>query len=79
MAIAYVLIKCDLGCDEQIIKELKPLSEVKEVNGTFGAYDMIVKVESDLFETLKETITWKIRHLDHVRSTMTLMGIDGQE
>jgi len=79
MAIAYVLIKCDLGCDEQIIKDLKPLSDVKEINGTFGAYDMIVKVESDLYENLKEIITWKIRHLDHVRSTMTLMGIEGQE
>ena len=78
MAIAYVLIKCDLGCDEQIIKDLKPLSDVKEINGTFGAYDMIVKVESDLYENLKEIITWKIRQLDHVRSTMTLMGIEGQ-
>jgi len=79
MAIAYVLIKCDLGCDEQIIKDLKPLSDVKEINGTFGAYDMIVKIESDLYENLKEIITWKIRQLDHVRSTMTLMGIEGQE
>jgi len=79
MAVAYVLIKCDLGCDEQIIEELKPVSDVKEINGTFGAYDMIVKVESDLYETLKEIITSKIRKLDHVRSTMTLMGIEGQE
>jgi len=79
MAIAYVLVKCDLGCDEQIIKDLKPLSDVKEINGTFGAYDMIIKVESDLYETLKEIVTWKIRKLDHVRSTMTLMGIEGQE
>jgi len=79
MAIAYVLVNCELGYEEQIIKELKSLSSVKEVNGTFGAYDILVKVESDLYETLRETITWKIRHLDHVRSTMTLMGIEGQE
>jgi len=79
MSIAYVLIKCDLGCDEQIIEELKPLSDVKEINGTFGAYDMIVKVESDLYETLREIITSKIRQLDHVKSTLTLMGIEGQE
>jgi len=74
-----VLVNCELGYEEQIIKELKSLSSVKEVNGTFGAYDILVKVESDLYETLKETITWKIRNLDHVRSTMTLMGIEGQE
>jgi len=79
MTIAYVLVNCKLGYEEQTIQELKSLSDVKEVNGTFGAYDIIAKVESDLYETLRETITWKIRNLDHVRSTMTLMVIEGQE
>ncbi len=79
MAIAYVLINCDLGHEEQIIEELKHLSDVKEVNGTFGAYDILVKVESVEPETLREIITWKIRKLDRVRSTLTLMGIQGQE
>ncbi len=79
MATAYVLIVCDLGYEEQIIEELKHLSDVKEVHGTFGAYDIIAKVESDQTNTLKETITWKIRKLDKVRSTLSLMGIEGQD
>ncbi len=79
MAIAYVLINCDLGYEEQIIEELKHLSDVKEVHGTFGAYDILTKVESDEPDTLKETITWKIRKIDRVRSTLTLLGIEGQE
>ncbi len=79
MVTAYVLINCDLGYEEQIIEELKHLSDVKEVHGTFGAYDIIAKVESDQTNTLKETITWKIRKLDKVRSTLSLMGIEGQD
>jgi len=79
MPTAYVLIVCDLGYEEQIIKELKHLSDVKEVHGTFGAYDILAKLESDEPNTLKETITWKIRKLDKVRSTLTLMGIEGQD
>ncbi len=79
MATAYVLIVCDLGYEEQIIKELKHFSDVKEVHGTFGAYDILAKLESDEPNTLKETITWKIRKLDKVRSTLTLMGIEGQD
>jgi len=79
MVTAYVLITCDLGYEEQIIEELKHLSDVKEVHGTFGAYDIIAKVESDQTNTLKETITWKIRKLDRVRSTLSLMGIEGQD
>jgi len=76
---AYVLINCDLGSEGQIIEELKHLSDVKEVHGTFGAYDILAKVESDQTTTLRETIMWKIRKIDRVRSTLTLMGIGGQE
>ena len=76
MTTAYVLINCDLGFEEQIIEELKHLSDVKEVHGTFGAYDILAKVESDQVATLRETIMWKIRKIDKVRSTVTLMGIE---
>ena len=79
MVTAYVLINCDLGYEEQIIEELKHLSDVKEVHGTFGAYDILAKVESDQVNTLRETITLKIRKLDRVLSTLTLMAIEGQE
>ncbi len=79
MATSYVLINCDLGSEEQIIEELKHLSDVKEVHGTFGAYDILAKVESANVKTLRETLMWKIRKIDKVRSTLTLMGIEGQE
>jgi len=79
MAIAYVLINCNLGYEEQIIEELKHLSDVKEVHGTFGVYDILAKVESDQITTLRETITWKIRKIDKVRSAITLMSIEDQD
>ncbi len=79
MATAYVLINCDLGYEEQIIEELKHISDVKDVHGTFGAYDILAKVESANVENLRETISWKIRKLDRVRSTLTLMVIEDQE
>jgi len=77
MATAYVLINCDLGYEEQIIEELKHISDVKEVHGTFGVYDILAKVESDAVEKL-ETITLKIRKIPKIRFTLTLMGIEGQ-
>ncbi len=78
MAEAYVLINCEIGSEEKVIEELKTIDDVKEVHGTFGAYDILAKVESDQVETLRETITWKIRKIDKIRSTLTLMGIEGQ-
>ncbi len=79
MTTAYVLINSDLGYEEESIEELKHLSDVKEVLGTFGAYDIIAKVESANVENLRETITWKIRKLNRIRSTLTLMVTDDQE
>ena len=78
MAEAYVLINCEIGSEEKVITELKTIDGVKEVHGTFGAYDVLAKVESEQVETLRETITWKIRKIDKIRSTLTLMGIEGQ-
>ncbi len=78
METAFVLVNCDLGSEEAIIDDLKHIESVKEVHGTFGAYDIIAKIESPEREKLKETITWNIRKLEHVRSTLTLMGIQGQ-
>ena len=78
MATAYVLINSELGSEEEIIKQLKELEGVTEVHGTFGAYDILSKIESSSVESLRETITWKIRKIDKIRSTLTLMGIDGQ-
>ncbi len=79
MTIAYVLISCDLGFDVEIIDEIKQVEDVKEVRGVFGAYDILVKLESANVETLRETIMWKIRKLNRVRSTLTLMVTEGQE
>ena len=73
-----MLINCDLGSEEFVISELKLIEGVVEVHGTFGAYDILAKVEAGLVEKLRETITWKIRKIGKIRSTLTLMGIEGQ-
>ena len=78
MAEAYILINCEIGSEEQGITALKTVDGIKEVHGTFGAYDILAKIESAQVEDLRETITWKIRKIDKIRSTLTLMGIEGQ-
>ena len=79
MTIAYVLISCDLGFDAEIVDEIKQVKDVKEVRGVFGAYDILVKLESANAEILRDTIIWKIRKLNRVRSTLTLMTMEGLE
>ena len=78
MAKAYVLINCDLGSEDKIISDVRKLEHIKDAVGTFGAYDMVAKVEAETSEQLRETVTWKIRKMDKVRSTLTLMEVMGQ-
>ena len=46
METAYVLINCDLGSEDAILDSLKHMNSVKEVHETFGAYDIIAKVQN---------------------------------
>ena len=84
MSTAYILINSDLGTDVSIIEYLnKTLSEEKdiqfEVDGVYGVYDIIVKLTSENGETLRGIITNKVRKIDHVQSTLTMMVIDEQD
>ena len=78
MAEAYVLVNCDLGAEEEIISGLKQIEQVKDVHGTFGAYDITAKLEAETTDKLREAITWKIRKMDKIRSTLTLTVVEGQ-
>ena len=73
VTIAYVLIKSDLGAEQKVIDELEKIEQVLKVDRTFGDYDMVVKMESEHIEKIRETISWNIKKLDKVRSTLTLV------
>ncbi len=78
MDTAFILVNCDLGSEESVIDELKHIESVKEVHGTFGAYDIIAKIADTNRDKVRDTIIWGIRKIPHVRSTLTLVGIPGQ-
>lgn len=82
--IAYVLLNSDLGSDATIISKVKEIldseSSIKyEVQGVYGVYDIILKISSDSADNLRSVITNKIRKIDKVQSTLTMMVIEEQE
>jgi DNA-binding Lrp family transcriptional regulator len=77
MPMAFVLINADLGAEEELLKSLRNLEFVRDVYVVYGVYDIIARVEADTMEKVKETITWKIRRLDRVRSTLTMIVVEG--
>ncbi|MGI0046696.1 MAG: Lrp/AsnC ligand binding domain-containing protein [Nitrosotalea sp.] len=84
MPTTYILINSDLGSDMEIIKQIKGIldkeSSVKyEVQGVYGVYDILVKITADSMDHLRGIITNKIRKIDKVYSTLTMMVIEEQE
>jgi DNA-binding Lrp family transcriptional regulator len=76
MSVSYVLINVEPGSEEEVLKEVRKVPNVKECHRIYGIYDMIAKVEADSMDGLKEIIAWKIRRLPGVRSTVTTMVIE---
>lgn len=79
MKTAYVLINCELGSEEKIYTQLKAVSKIKETNEVFGAYDIVTKIEAATVDAIKDIIATKIRGIDRIRSTLTLMGNEKEE
>ncbi|MCS7126410.1 MAG: Lrp/AsnC ligand binding domain-containing protein [Aigarchaeota archaeon] len=78
MPSAFVLINTEIGAEEEILQELKKIINVKEAYVVYGVYDIIAKVEAENMDKLKEIISWKIRRLDKVRSTLTMLVVSGE-
>ncbi len=73
---AFVLINVESGAEEDLVKELKKIEGVEEAYYSYGVYDIIAKIKSDSMEKLKEMVTHKIRILNRVRSTLTLIMME---
>lgn len=75
MAIAYVLVNVETGAEDEVLDKLALIDEVKEAYFVYGVYDIVVKIEAEDVDKVKEIVTWKIRRLDKVRSTITMVAI----
>ena len=83
MPTSFILINSDLGSDETIIKNIKEsLADDKDIKykikGVYGVYDIVLKLTSENADTLRSTITNKIRKIISVQSTLTMMVIEDQ-
>ena len=70
---AYVMITCE-ECTKSLVDSLASIPEVKEVQPTCGNYDVIIKIEADSAESLRDVISMKIRKIEKIRATTTLIS-----
>lgn len=79
---AFVLINTEIGAESDVLGQLKKVEGVKGKDGkdnafaVYGVYDIVAMVEAETMDKLKDTVTWKIRRLDKVRSTLTMIVVE---
>ncbi|MCW4020426.1 MAG: Lrp/AsnC ligand binding domain-containing protein [Candidatus Bathyarchaeota archaeon] len=76
MAIAFVLINAEIGSEGEVLGELRKVEGVEEAYSVYGVYDVIAKIRAESMDKLKDVVTWRIRRLNKVRSTLTMIVID---
>ncbi len=79
MPTAIVLINTEIGTEQDVFEQLSKIEGVKEAYIVYGVYDIVAKLEADNMDSLKEIVANKIRKLDRVRSTLTMIVVEGKE
>ena len=71
MPAAFVLINTK-NIDD-VLKALGRIDSVKEAYSVYGVHDIIAKVEAENMNNLKETVALKIRKVENVLNTSTMI------
>jgi DNA-binding Lrp family transcriptional regulator len=73
MPTAFVCITTEPEHMARVLKELKLVEGVEEAEMVYGIYDIVAKVKADSINSMKRIITEKIRTIQNVMATTTMM------
>jgi len=73
--LAFIMINSEIGSEGEVVTKLRKIEHIKEAYLVYGVYDIVAKVEAKTMEKLKEVIASKVRRLDKVRSTLTMIVV----
>lgn len=70
---AYVLLKVTPGYERNIVKTLKGLPEIKDINELYGEWDIITKASVPRIEDLDSLLSEKMRKIEGIILTSTMI------
>ena len=70
---AFVLLNTELGQEASITEALEGVKEIIGIHSLYGIYDLIIEMEAESMDRVKEIVFNKVRRLEHVKSTITLL------
>ncbi len=76
-AAIFVLVNCEIGKEREILEKLKNVPEVTEAYLLYGVYDIIIKIEGESNDKLREVMLSKVRRIEGIKSTLTMVVVEG--
>jgi len=73
MLSAYIMMKLQVGKDEEVFAKIEKLKQIREANATYGAFDLVVKVEFKSIEELDRFIFEEVRRIPGVSETSSMI------
>ena len=70
---SYMLARVLPAKDRYVYENIKTFAEVKDVILTYGKFDLILKIESASIDALDDFVFNKLRMIDGIISTSTLI------
>lgn len=74
MVVAFILCVTHAGKENAVMEKLLELKEVAEAHVVYGEYDVIAKVKLDDLKRLDTFVVDKIRSIDDIEVTSTMIS-----
>ncbi len=80
MSTAYFLLNIAINHEMEVIRRIKEILESDnifdyEIQGTFGIYDVVLKISANNDDDLRHVLLEKIRPIENIQSAITMMVI----
>ena len=73
MRAIFIMIKTDAGHVRDVADKLVEIENFSEAYSISGAYDLLVKLYVEDFDSLGNLVTDQIQRIPHIRETFTIL------
>ncbi len=77
METLYLLAETEVGQLDEVMRRLRAIPHVVEVEAVTGPFDLIVKIQAPHINEALDTVVHRIRRIPGVKSTETLVAVSG--
>jgi len=75
METLYLLVETEVGKLDDVVRRMRSVAGVAEVQAVTGPFDLIVKVEAPHINQALDTVVHRIRKIPGIKSTETLVTV----